>query len=568
MIWRAATVVLAVLLVAALVPAVRHLRESPPPPEPPLRLELTTPPGVEIGGGVDEPFDAAFPPSGRAMVFVATQDGETALWRRAMDDGRAEQLAGTEGAAMPAFAPDGTSVWFFAGGSLRRLDLARGSIRDVAEAPGPAGVSVRAGDDVLFAPGPGAAIVRLAGNSRSNATRLRDGERAHLFPAWTGRGDAFVYLAVHEDGRRAIRLRDGDADVELRRADSHGVVAGDHLLHVRDTTLVAEPLDPVRRALGPRSITLAAGVGIAPAGRGAFAVSDRVLAWGPPASRPRVIRWFDAATGEPRGTIAEPGDYWQVRLSPDDRTVAVTARDPLVRTLDVFTVAAAGGSLLRRTLALAADTDPVWSPDGRRIAFRSFQDGSPQLFVLARDVSPRDDPLHRSPLDETPSDWSRAGVIFHARSADSAFDIWRVAPGAEAAEPLVRSGFNERDGRVSPDGRWLAYASDESGRFDVYVSRLNGGARTRVSTAGGERPRWIAGGRAIVFLRGEVLMRADLAIGAGAPSASVPVAVMTLPGVRDYAISADGGRVLAILPGASTAAAGVRVLAGWAALLR
>jgi Tol biopolymer transport system component len=484
-----------------------------------------------------------------------------------MDDGRAERLDGTGGAAMPAFSPDGTSVWFFAGGSLRRLDLAGGGIRDVAGAPAAAGVSVRAGDDVLFAPGPGA-IVRLAGGTRTDVTRLRDGERAHLFPAWTGRGDAFVYLALHDDGRRTIRLREGDLDVELRRADSHGVVARDHLLHVRDTTLVAEPLDYDRRALGRQSITLAAGVGIAPGGRGAFAVSDRLLAWGPPASRPRVIGWFDAASGEPRGTIAEPGDYWQVRLSPDERTVAVTARDPLVRTLDVFTAAAGGGPLLRRTLALAADTDPVWSPDGRRIAFRSFQDGSPQLFVLARGASPRDEPLHRSPLDEMPSDWSRDGVIFHARSADTAFDIWRVAPGAEAAEAIVRSGFNERDGRVSPDGRWLAYASDESGRFDVYVSRLRGGARTRVSTAGGERPRWIAGGRAIVFLRGEVLMRADLAIGAGAPVASVPVAVMTLPGVRDYAISADGGRVLAILPDAGTAVAGAGLLAGWAALLR
>ena len=554
MMWRIACAVSAVLVAAALVPAVRHLREVPSPPEPPLRLELTAPPGVEIGGGVDQPLDAAVSPSGRELVFVGTRDGESALWRRRMDAARAEPLAGTEGAAMPAFSADGSRVWFFSGGMLRRLDLAGGEVRDMAPAPAAGGVSVRADDDVLFAPGPAGPIVRLARGQRIDATRLRDGERAHLFPAWAGTRDAFVYLAVHDDGRRIIRLHDGDDDVELRRADSHGIVAAGRLLHVRETTLVAEPLDLEARRLGAPSVTLAANVGIAPDGRGAFAASDRLLVSGPPAARPRVIRWVDVESGEPRETLAEPGDYWQVRLSPDARTVAVTVRDPLMRTLDVFTVSARGGPLLRVTLALASDTDPVWSPDSRRIAFRSLQNGAPQIF--AGQVR---EPIFSSPLDEAPSDWTRNGLVFHARGDATGFDVFRVRTGAPAPEPLARSAFNERDARVSPDGRLLAYASDESGRFDIYVTRLGTRERTRVSTAGAQRPRWTGGAGRLVFLRNDDLMRASVG--------GVPERLLTLPGVRDYDISADGRRVLAILPGAAAAPGPIAVLSNWRYLI-
>ena len=558
--WRAAAFVLAMLLAAALVPAVRHLREEPPPPDPPVRLELTAPPGVEIGGGVDEPLDAAVAPSGRELVFVATHDGESTLWRRRLDAPRPEPLPATRGAAMPAYSADGAQVWFFAGGRLRRLDLARGVVRDVVEAPAPAGVSVRADGEVLLAPGPPGPIVRLAGGARSDATRLRDGERAHLFPAWIGEGGGFVYLAAHHDGRRMIRLRDGDADVELSRADSHAVVVRGRLLHVRDTTLVAEPLDLERRRLGAPSATLAANVGIAPDGRGAFAASDRVVVAGPPAVRPRVIRWIDAATGDPGDAITEPGDYWQVRLSPDERTAAVTVRDPLVRTLDVFTVDTRGGPLLRLSLALASDTDPVWAPDGRRLAFRSFQDGRPRILVAQR-FGGAIEPLFQSPLDEVPTDWTRDGLVFHTRGEHTGLDIFRVAPGSTSVVPLARGGFNERDGRVSPDGRRLAYASDESGRFDVYVARLDGTGRTRVSTAGGERPGWTAGGRALLFLRGHDLMRAD------PDGGSPPRRLLAITGLRDYAATSDGRRILAILPDAPPGPSTLAVLTNWGNLI-
>jgi dipeptidyl aminopeptidase/acylaminoacyl peptidase len=244
-------------------------------------------------------------------------------------------------------------------------------------------------------------------------------------------------------------------------------------------------------------------------------------------------------------------------------------RDPLLQTLDVFTIPVGGGAPARVTRALAADTDPVWSPDGRRLAFRSAQEGQPQIY--ARRVSSTastDDAIWRSPLDEVPSDWTPAHLIFHARSPASGFDIWALPPGAAAPRTLARTGFSEVDGRVSPDGRLLAYASDEGGHFDIYVSSLDEPARrTRITTAGGTRPQWVSGGRGIVFRRGPEVLRITLTRDSDGLRSSTPVPVATVPGLRDLAVARHGRQFLAITPIDRVQPRHINVVIDWKTLL-
>ena len=567
MMWRLTVLVLLAALAVAAPLAIRHLRERAPVPPPAARLALEPPAGAEFGGG-GLPFDLAISPSGQEVTFVATIAGESRLWRRRLDAYRAEPIADTTGAILPAYSADGGTLWYFAGATLQSLNLATGEHRNTLDAKDPGGVDLRSDGAMLLATG--GAIQRIAGGTTTAVTTLRPRERSHAFPAWVGDGDAFIYLASLDDGRRTVRLVAGQDDVELARADSHGVVSAGHVLFVRDNILRAEPLDLEARRVGPRAVTLASPVGVSPQGRGAFAVGGHVLASGPPVEQQYVLRWFDG-TGKPLDTISEPGDYWQVRLSPDERTAALTMRDRLLGTLDVFSVSTTGGALRRLTLALAADTDPVWSHDGRRIAFRSAQDGQPSIYARAL-ASPdnRDDVLWRSPMDEVPTDWPAALLLFHARTAESGFDIWalRATPSAEP-RALARSGFNEVDGRLSPDGRWLAYASDEGGQYDVYVSRLDDPSRrTRISMAGGTKPQWVAGGRAIVFLRGADVMRASLTFDADAVHASTPETLLRVPGARDVAATRDGARLLVIAPIRSVQERNIAVVAGWEALVR
>jgi len=562
MMWRIASAALALALIAAAIPAVRHVREKPPPPEPPVLLTLAPPAGAEFGSP-DLTLDLAIAPSGSELAFAAATSGELQLWRRAIDADEASPIAGTAGATMPAYSPDGSTIWFFADGKLRTVAASDGARRDVADAPSPGGVSIRADAAVLAAPGPGP-IKRLERGSLADATTLRAGERSHAFPSWTGTGDSFVYLATLENGRRILRLRDAEADVELAQSDSHGVVVAGVVAYVREGTLRAEPLDPSARRRQPTARTLATDVGVSATGRGSFALSERLLIWAMSARRSGVLRWF-LPDGSALPPLAEPGDLWQVRLSPDDRTAAITVRDPLLRTLDIFTLPASGGYPGPLTRALAADTDPVWSPDGRRIAFRSSQEGQPQIFVGQPLKGVIEEIFFRSPLDEVPTDWTATDLIFHARAPETGFDIWRIPHSAREGSRVIKSTFNEVDGRVSPDGRWIAYASDESGQLEVYVSRLaDFSDRIRVSTAGGAKPQWTAGGTALVFRRGDDFMRATVQSTGGSLQTTVPVRLLTLQGVRDAAIAQDGTRLLAIVPSDRSVKTTVHALVNWA----
>ena len=548
-------IVCVIALAIAVPPALRHAREVPPPPPPPIRLSITAPPGAELGSG-DDVLDAAISPDGQEIVFVATADGVTRLWRRLLSEEQGVPLDGTEGASMPAFHPAGRIVAFFAGGRLKQISLLDREVRELAAAPAPAGATWLPDGSLLFVPDMRGPVRRLEQGATSDATRLRPGERGHGFPAAAG-PDSFAYVATLDNGRRVVRLVGAEGERDLTATSSHVEFVGDQLVHVRDDTLLTRRFDPERSALDTQARPLAFDVGVSSSGRGFFAAAPGLVVWAAAAPRDRDLVWFDLE-GSRLDTVAEPADYRQVRLSPNDREAAVTRLDPLLRTLDIFILRLAGRTPPEQlTLALGADTDPVWSPRGDRVLFRSLQAGSANLFVRrTHEPDAPIEPLFGSEHDKTPSDWREGTILFHAPGA-ATIEVWGhdVARGTQMA--ATRRGFNTFDARWSPDGRRIAYASDESGRSDIYVEPWPPtGARIRASFGGGSKPRWGRDGGSLFFLREGHLWRTEIDGGRATP-------VVDDGQIRDFALAHRSDRVLVILPRARAEQPGARVLLNW-----
>ncbi|HEU4692959.1 MAG TPA: hypothetical protein VFS23_31570 [Vicinamibacterales bacterium] len=546
------------------IPVVRHLRVVPPPPPPTLTLTLGAPQGSELGAG-DEPLDAAISSDQRNIVFVVTRAGTTMLWRRTLESDRTAALAGTLGAQLPAWSPAGDAVLFFSGTQLRRLTFADGSISDLADAPSPSGATWLPDGSILFAPQSTGTIRRLRDGTTGDATTLKPGDRSHVFPISTGTGTDFVYTAVNENGRRTVRLVSGGEERDLAGTSGHGQIVAGYLLAVRDELLLAYRLDDSTGSLRGQPVAIATGVGTSRAGRSLFAASARMVLSSVATPRARELAWFDLS-GTRTGTMGQAGDLWQVRLSPDDQYAAVTLTAPLIRTLDIAVVPAASTGIGQPlTLALAADSDPVWAPDGRRITFRSLQKGRPSLFSKPVNDGDAQDEMFVE-TDATPSDWRDTRVVAHTGGASSSYDIVSIDQARRTQETLVKSGFSNTDGRWSPDGQWLAYVSDEPGQPDIYANR-RAGSRARVSFGGGTRPRWSRDSRTLFFLRGSSIMRATIASDSP-PSFSPAVPVVDLPGIRDFDVAHRRDALLALVPVGTSATLPVSVTVDWQSMIR
>ena len=569
---RAAIAAVAVAATVALsIPAIRYLSKEPPSLPSAVRLSLAPPDGTELGAG-DDTLDAAIAPNQQEIVFVATRlhrdgagyaAGTTQLWWRRFDAQTAEPLAGTEGASLPAWKQTGNVVSFFSGNRLKLLDLKTRAVADVGDAPSPAGATWLRDGSLLFVGATGA-VRRLLGGTVSDATRLTAGDAAHVFPAASGGAD-FTYIAVRSDGRRVVRLRSGDEETDLGTTGGHAELPDPGwLVSVRDGTLLADYRNDEGQIAGS-DFPLAFNVGITEGGRGLFVASADVLLHAEAAGRPRQITWLDMS-GVALGTVADVGDYWQIRASPDDRSLAVTARDPLLRSLDVLNVPVDDAvAALRLTTSIAADSDPVWSPDGRRIAVRSMQHGRPEVLVMSAAIqaaADRPDSAAAPGLSgDVPTDW-RNGELLLQRRGPAGSDLIRVqTPGA--ARTVADSPFNETDGRWSPDGRWIAYVSDEPGQRDIYVHNEQGD-RQRISLSGGTHPRWTRDSRALLFLRGSTLMRAELS--PGGSRFGPPRRVADLPGVRDFDVARRTDRIVALVPVRSDRREVASVILNWRSL--
>jgi eukaryotic-like serine/threonine-protein kinase len=487
LVWSSA-LLLAVVAALAL-GGVSYMRSrSTQPVAPEMRLEISTP------GGRLAYF--ALSPDGHALVYPATTDGRTQLWLRWLESEAAQPLKGTDGAAYPFWSPDSRSVGFSGSGQLKRTDIASGLVQTLASAPVSVGGTWNANGIILFAPASGGPLyrVRAGGGQATEATRIeRPGQAGHRFPHFLPDGSHFLFFAMGTPEKRGVYLGSLDS-TDVRRlfdADSAAVFAPpDYVLFARNGAPVAQRLD--LRTMEPVGDPLPLAGQVVPDLGGYFSVALSAAASGPVAYRPsageRQLVWLDRS-GRQIGTVGNPdaAQPTSIRLSPDGHTVALYR--VVSGNRDVWLIETMRSVLRRFTSDAATDSEPIWSPDGSRIVFTSLRMGLPDLYERSVSGVEAETLLFASPEFKNLHDWSPDGrfILYTSQTPTAGRDLWAL-PLSGDKKPLAvtQTAFNEDSGRFSPDGRWVAYASNESGRYEIYVQPFPGpGGKLQVSTRGG-----------------------------------------------------------------------------------
>jgi Tol biopolymer transport system component len=555
--------------------ALEHAREVPPPRPSPVRTTWTMPDTATPGAGPEFPFGLVLAPDGRRALFPSVREGRLQLWMQDLQSGSLSAIPGTEGGTLPFWSPDGARIGFFAGGALRSLELTSGQPHDALEVASPRGASWNArGDLVVAATAEGGLTLRSPDGATRALTSVDAGagEIAHLFPTFLPDGNhVLFFVRASQPARQGIWLTPIGGNASRQRlvgGAASGIVAGDQLVFANDGALVAQALDVEQARLAGRATVLGVSVGQSPLGQLLATAADDVLIYSPPVSTARELVWVTRA-GERLGNVGSPTDMWQARIAPDGRRVVATVLEPLLRTLDV--VLFDGSSVMPTRVSLSIDTDetPAWSPDGLRVGWVSA--GHAVTVRGAGAVLPADT-IARFDEAVRVNDWmpDGRGLIVTRTMPDTREDLWLV-PTEGNGEPraLIATPFADVQGAISPDGRWMAYASDESGQFDIYVERVQDrypgpGTRERVSSGGGSDPRWSRDGQELFFRRGSQIHAAMPALGRGQNAlAATSMVFDTKVGLRTFDVAPDGRRFLLNLPASSASAGPATLIVSW-----
>ncbi len=573
----------AAVLGAALL-AFTHFRETPPA-APVVRATILPPANttLDFPQGVGLP---ALSPDGQRIVFGArTADGKRPLWVRALDGLTAQPLAGTEGAAFPFWSPDSRFIAFFADGKLKKIDASGGPALTLADARLGRGGSWSRDGVIVFAPGVGGPLLRVPSAGGTTSPITTD---SGSFPWFLPDARHFVYQG---SGGSSIRVGSLDGSPsQVVGTGSNALYAQGHLLFLREETLMAQRFDEERLATVGEAVPVAERVQtVLDSGRvGAFSVSETgLLAYREGAgSRGGILTWFDRSGT--RGTaVGEAARQALFEFSPDRTRVAAVVQDQVGAGEDVWIYDVARGLRTRFTFDAARDTLPVWSPDGHSIVFSSNRKGSFDLYQKAVDSVGAEELLYADDLNKRPTSWSADGklLLYDAigPSSKTGRDIWVLPlpeqPGVAVKPSLVlQTAFNEGDARFSADGRWILYSSDESQRYEVYVTPFplapsGPGGKRQVSTSGTGPVggRWRQDGREIFYVsQDRRLMATEVAIKGGtleAGAVSSPFSLISEGGnvgLASFDVSTDGQRFLVSSTPEQQSAEPLTLILNWA----
>jgi serine/threonine protein kinase len=550
---------LAALALAALVAAVSALAGGRPPTAPEMHLEVGAPSTIS-------PTSLAISPDGLQLVYVAELDQHPQLWLRRLDTGAVRPLPGTDYPQFPFWSPDSKSLGFFGGGKLKRLEIAGGSPKDLANAPQGYGGSWNEDGTIIFCEN-NLELFRVSANG-GTATQLthlqRPQQTSHRQPWFLPGGRHFLYFATGPEGRGIyVDSLDESKPKRLLGTDTDAgpvLTSSGRLLFVRKQTLFAQDLDLTSLELKGTAIALAEPVFI-DGTTGALSASRAgpiVYRTGSETAGKQLV-WFDRSGKEiERLGSSDIANLWMWSLSPDGQRVALNRT--VQGNFDIWLLET------RRTLLTRFTTDPgfdwaaVWSPDSKRLAFHRDD----RVYVRTVESAPGTETLLSSTAEENPTDWSRDGryLIFHRNDPKTGADLWALPfdrdgkPGAPVV--VARTDAAEAYGQLSADGKWIAYQSNESGQAEIYVQPfLRPGPKSRVSTNGGIQVRWRPDGQELFYLAADgrlmaVPIRAASNNSTIEPGAAIPLFWTHMYGAAQsssalfpqYSVSPDGQRFL------------------------
>jgi eukaryotic-like serine/threonine-protein kinase len=586
--WTIAALGTGCALFVGILYAVRALR----PPVQPEAIRFTMAP-PENGTFLQSP--TVSPDGRRVLCTVSAPGGGTALWIRPLAAGSGQLLSGTEGAMSPSWSWDGRYVLFTSEGKLKKVDIGGGAPPQVIPGRAANWGSDWNRDNVILLGQDGAGIARIsaAGGGRSTITHLDAAhhETSHYWPRFLPDGQHFLYFArgrdpaenaiyaASLDGKFSKRLLTSESRAEYALAAQNDRSDSGYLLYVRGHTLFAQKFDPNRMELSGDPQPITEDVGQLPYGVATFSVSETgtLVYLADPGGKAQ-LTWFDRA-GKPLGTLGPVGECGDPAISPDGKRVAFDSLDGSNR--DIWTVDVVSGNLVRLTFDPEVDHCPVWSPDGSRIVFDSHRK-SPGLYVKdANGGGP--EALLTSNESLGALDWTRDGrlILFQIDFPASIGGYLWAQPlqGDRKALLYLRNQARELTARISPEGKWIAYTSDESGKDEIFVQSFDGaapasGGKWQISRGGASQPVWRRDGKELYYLTADsklmvVSVEPSTVFKPGPPRELFDTHLVVRRGPRnEYDVTRDGQRFLLRIPSHTTAAVPLNVVVNWTAAIK
>jgi serine/threonine protein kinase len=541
---------------------------------------------LNILAAPDTNFSVAVPalsPDGRRVVYSAESKGRVQLYLRNLNEPDSHPLPGTEGATNSFWAPDSRHLAFFADGNLKKIDINGGPAINLCATGQARGGTWGRKDIIVFSPGPTRGLLRVpaAGGQPAPATELdtAQGEISHRMPWFLPDGRHFLYYVRNTDPQK-LGVMVGDLESQEHRRVLTGLnsaiyASPGYLLYARDHVLMAQPFDAGRLQTTGEAVPVASHVveslGTSSGLFGASESGSIVYLSGISADDSR-LQWLDR-TGKPLGNVGPAGGMLNVALSPDGARAAVDLQDAQTGTFDIWVIDLNLGVSSRLVANPSQDQYPIWSPDGNQVLFSSDRSGHYALYRKAAGGGGPEELLFDAPEFRAATDWSRDGrfVAFDSGGI-SRNAIWVLQDALMPARkpfPFLQSDFRQTLGRFSPDGRWLAYASNQNGVTEIFVQDFPGKQiQTQISMNGGNQPAWSRDGKELFFrTRENMLMVVDVRAGAKFEH-GVSKPLFALPSIggnetRKYDVSPDGKRILVIGHSESRRQLELNVMTNW-----
>jgi len=458
--------------------------------------------------------DIAVAPNGHTIAVVGWLESahKNVIWIYELGSPTARSLEATEGSTYPFWSPDGQSLAFFADGKLKKLEVPGGPVQTICDAPSGRGGSWNKDGLIVFTPdaalGKGLYRVPASGGIPTliSAPDKSRGEDSHRYPMFLPDGRHYLYMTPSFSGQKRVdAIFVGSLDSSEKRfvveADANAAYAAPgYLVFYRNKSLLAQRFDLKRLALTGEPTTILTDVqNLLPVKWAVFAVSDTgvLVAQGSSAASFSQPVWFDRK-GKELGVVSQPAVYGNVSIAPDERTVAVNRSDTGSLNTDIWTYDLQRDRAKRLTFDTAFIAGPIWSPDARRLVYFSNQTRGNDLYIKDSDGAQEAKPILRDDFDKFANDWSRDGkYILYTRGAD----LWWTTYPELKSTLFLKAPSTLGNGQFSPDGKWVAYASNETGKWEIYVTSFpDARGKWQVSTGGGEQPRWRSDGKELFYL--------------------------------------------------------------------